>query len=231
MQKDSSGNYSKKRTRKKRQSYPISVRGNASLSILTAGNEKFHGFANARHLDKYDEWDKMLREVALKILDEMKKYSETDEATQNYKIAYKHLVKLSTASVNGTFSSYTTCGYNIFFEPENKKKKALTPFYYADANVAVEIPKNKVCYHTFGGYMHSHQTVFPITYDDEYVYFNDPDLFALAWGNGKSEKRIYLENRGAPIVGRNVASTDISTYFGNATEDEKNEIRGLGWMI
>ena len=45
----------------------------------------------------------------------------------------------------------------------------------------------------FNGIFTKHQTGVPFTYDDDYVYLNDKDLYIFAWGGGTSDKRQFLQ--------------------------------------
>ncbi len=197
----------------------------AFLSILTAGNSKVRGFTNTVHTDKYDAWNKILLCIAESLLQELSDQAQLQK-DPILGMAVKHIQRLSTASVKNAFSSYTTCGYHLNFKSRHTKRRCLAFFLYLSLKVAVSIPLNRVCFHTFGGFMGEHLTTVPLTYDDDNVYFNDKDLFVFAWGNGRSTKRTYLDKRNFPIQGNAVTNNDILRYFNErATNVERNDTR------
>ena len=133
------------------------------------------------------------------------------------------------------FHIYTTCGYKMMLK--NRNKIPLAFFYYNSLNVAVKIPEES-CYHTFGGVLGCHQTTYPVTFDVEFVRYNDDDLFIFAWGGGgtaRSARRQFLDARNFPIQGRNVANGDITRWLlqrhneGRERNAARREVNCMGW--
>jgi len=126
----------------------------------------------------------------------------------------------------------TTCGYRIFSRHvTNKIVHAY--FMYSSIGIAVSIPTEKSCYHTFDGTMGIHQTTVPVTFcpQDDLVRFDDNDIFIFAWGNGKSARRLWLEDQNHIIpAGRRVNANDIRDFFNNATQAQQDHINRNGWL-
>ena len=94
-------------------------------------------------------------------------------------------------------------------------KKLRAYFIYNSLSVVVEIPNDKSCYHTFDASYHNHQTSVPFVETDTHIIFNDESTFIFAWGNGKSERRQWMEDRGFVCNGRatNALITDFSIGY------------------
>ena len=161
-----------------------------ALSILTCGNSIIRGFANQPHKDN----DYITSHCHHYCLNNLKKiYHESKECDNEFiGVALHHIKK--RYEKNNRFSTYTTCGYKCKFDPKDTKniKQYLAFFIYNDFNIAVTIPEDS-CYHTFDASFCQHHTSVPITLDNNYVYFNDKDLFVFAWGGGKSEKKRWVQ--------------------------------------
>lgn len=61
-------------------------------------------------------------------------------------------------------------------------------------------------------------------------FFNHDSFFIFAWGNGKSEKRLWLEQRGHEITGSRVSQSDFERYFESFSNTEKNHVISNGWI-
>ena len=120
---------------------------------------------------------------------------------------------------------------------EDKNKVPLAFFYYNSLKIAVPIPE-KSCYHTFGGIMGCHQTTYPLTFDGEFVRYNDKDMYILAWGSGagaRSARRQFLDAQDFPTAGRNVNNGDITHWLierhneGRERNTARRQINWMGW--
>ena len=228
---DESGKHLKQR--KKRRSNKEEHHNNkrfASLSILTGGNSQISGFTNQPHDDVHDLWSDAFIDIAMELLEELIELSYRDEAVPSFRDAVNHIQRLSSSSFAKSFSSYTTCGYHLIFDVDNEddKKENLCYFVYLDLGVAIKIPANKTVYHMFGGAMTQHLTAVPITFDGSFVRFYDPNMYVLAWGNGKSLTRVYIEEQtGRELEGR-ITQQDIRDFFDHATQQQRDEITRLG---
>ena len=202
----------------------------ATISILTCGNDVCSGFANAGHEDVNDRLCPLLQGIGDYMLNHVQKYIEqcTYQDTRKLKMALKHVRRLRK---NGLSSSFTTCGYKVFLNDKEKKKKAYVYFIYNSLGVAVLIPSHMGCYHTFGGFFGKHQTAVPVTFDGEYVRFNNDDLFVMAWGNGKSAARQYIEGQGVRFPqNHRITQRDIDNFFAGADRNEQEHLRNNNWV-
>ena len=225
----------KKRKRDETQSKPrnknkkrLYHRRFAALSILTCGNKVLRGFANIGHKDN-DFLDKQFHTCSLKILKAMR-YEIKQKGNAHLKRAFDHIRR--KYHFQNKFSTMTTCGYRIFSRHvTNKIVHAY--FMYSSIGIAVSIPTEKSCYHTFDGTMGIHQTTVPVTFcpQDDLVRFDDNDIFIFAWGNGKSARRLWLEDQNHIIpAGRRVNANDIRDFFNNATQAQQDHINRNGWL-
>ena len=204
----------------------------ASLSILTGGNSKISGFANMPHFDMWDLWSKFFTQKANEYLDELVGLQFVTGASPSFVKAINHLKRHSVASYTGSFSSYTTCGYQVTMNDRIQfsfRKFHLCFFLYLNLGIAVNIPANRTCYHMFGGALCQHLTAVPITVDHQYVRFNDKDLYVLAWGNGRSETRIYIEQQTGRDLGHRLTQQDIRDFYNVATQEQRAEVVRLGF--
>ena len=181
----------------------------AGLSIITCGNLEIIGFANIGHVDNdyitFHANDKLLY-VLRKILVE----HETN-ANGNMMDVLLHL--RNKYNTKKRFSTYTTCGYKVFINQSkgDSSKRLSAYFIYNSLSVVVEIPHDHSCYHTFDASYHNHQTSVPFVETDTHIYFNDDSTFIFAWGNGKSARRQWMEERGFVCHGR--ATNALITDF------------------
>ena len=203
----------------------------AGLSILTAGNSKISGFTNMPHWDEPDLWSSAFCKMANTFLDKLISNVTNPDVfcSTSYVKAVSHLKRLSQASYTRTFSSYTTCGYSLSLKNQKnlKKKVHFCYFIYLSLGIAVRIPSNRTAYHMFGGALCEHCTGVPVTYDGKYVKFNDDDLYVLAWGNGQSMTRRYMEREGWVVQGR-ITQTQIQDFFDQATNEQRQQIIAFG---
>ncbi len=94
-------------------------RGECELTILTCGNNLVSGFSNTHHVDKGDIWSPSMQQLGKSNLDLYKEACAVNGVSEEMKNSMTHLSNLSKASVDGSFSSYTTCGYSLSFTPDN----------------------------------------------------------------------------------------------------------------
>ena len=146
-----------------------------ALSIMTCGNSTISGFANEPHKDN-DFITTSCYYSCHQTLKQLHREVTTSENEQLYK-ALSHIKK--RFKKNNKFSTYTTCGYKCKFT-ESLNKQVLAFFIYNDFQIAVSIPNDNSCYHTFNASFCHHHTSVPITHDKEKVYFSDNDLFLFA---------------------------------------------------
>ena len=127
------------------------------------------------------------------------------------------------------FPIYTTCGYKVF-QSKSDIFSNYAYFIYNSIGVAVSLTSCESMYHTFDGSLTQHQTSVPISVDEENVYFNEHSFFIFAWGNGKSIRRLWLEERGYNISGDRIQATDFERYFGMFTQEEQTHVTQQGWL-
>ena len=87
---------------------------------------------------------------------------------------------------------------------------------------------NVTAYNVFNGVWVKHHTSVPFTYDDKFVYLNDPELYVLAWGGGSSDKKDWLETNYPDI---NINGRVNFHYFMNIVRDNNippNEVALAG---
>ena len=91
--------------------------------------------------------------------------------------------------------------------------------------VAVQIPSNVCCLHTFAALFGHHLTSVPIAFNSSQVFFNHKNLNVFAWGSGKSDTRTYIEARGYQVPGPRITHRDITDFFERyATPEEREEM-------
>mmetsp|Transcript_15175 Transcript_15175/g.35073 ORF Transcript_15175/g.35073 Transcript_15175/m.35073 type:complete len:767 (-) Transcript_15175:19-2319(-) len=92
------------------------------------------------------------------------------------------------------FAVKASCGYlcRLSGEAERKNMRLLAYFAYTQTGVAVELDANRMVYNVFDSQL-EHQTCLPLLTDGNRVYLNHVDLTILAWGCGKSARRIWYE--------------------------------------
>ena len=66
--------------------------------------------------------------------------------------------------------------------------------------------------------------------DDYYIYFYHRSFFIFAWGNGKSDKRLWLEERGHHTTGSRVSQSDFERYFELFSDTEKQHVSNNRWI-
>ena len=215
----------------------LAMRRASSLSIITCGNLVCRGFTNKAHIDKNDGLNPTLRAIARIVVSAIKDYLKRNEhlPTLELRQALDHIIRLGGKTKRGSakfdFSTYTTCGYELMLD-NSKVKKSLAFFLYNDLSIAVRIPENKGVYHTFAGKMVTHQTTVPITFDGTTVRLDDPDLLVFAWGAGKSEKRVFLEDAGDEYNdGRRFRQRDLLEFYqAQANEVQREYIENRNWL-
>ena len=134
-------------------------------------------------------------------------------------------------STKKRFSTFTTCGYKIFIcNSEGQSFKRLRAYFiYNSLSVCVEIPHDKSCYHTFDASYNNHQTSVPFVETDTHIYFNDNSTFVFAWGNGKSARRQWMEERGFRCNGR-ATNALITDFFYRLAPEDQNHMQAQGWV-
>ena len=188
----------------------------AALTILTAGNLITSGFANITHTDNDFLPSEFLHQCLLTIehyYNQIKKSRVSNDV-----FAFNHIAKRYRHK--NKFPVYTTCGYKIF-KAKDKNMKYHAYFIYNCALTAVCLTSTESMYHTFDASLIKHQTSVPICEDGTHVYFNHPSFFILAWGNGKSARRIWLEERGFPVQNRKIQASDFERYFNAFSNKEQ----------
>ena len=95
-------------------------RGECALTIMTCGNNQVCGFSNTQHVDRGDIWSSSLQQLGKDKLNVLRDiYDSADDTTDDMQRGLRHLTNLSRASVDSSFSSYTTCGYSLSFTADN----------------------------------------------------------------------------------------------------------------
>ena len=132
---------------------------------------------------------------------------------------------------NRRFSTYTTCGYKMYCANNIKKgmKHCHVYFIYNSLDLAVALNVEKSYYHTFDASFGSHQTSVPVMETDDYIYFNHDDLFVFAWGNGKSDQRIWMEENGYVGDGR-LTTRKITDFFNQLPHPQQDHMINMGWI-
>ena len=197
----------------------------AALAILTAGNYITSGFSNITHAD----YDFLPSEFLYQCLLTIQQYynvikrngfSADVSAFNHIGNRYRHKKK---------FPVYTTCGYKVFTGNDDGMKYHAY-FIYNCVYVAVCLTSTNSMYHTFDASLIKHQTSVPICEDKTHVFFNHPSFFILAWGNGKSARRMWLEERGYSVQHRNVRRSDFARYFNAFNNDEQAHCSQNNWI-
>ena len=93
----------------------------------------------------------------------------------------------------------------------------------------MEIPSDNDCYHTFDASYHNHQTLVPFIQTETHVHFNFPDTFIFAWGNGKSDKQVWLEDHGFVCDGR-ATNSMITDFFNRLSQNDQQHMQRQGWV-
>ena len=76
-----------------------------------------------------------------------------------------------------------------------------------------------------------HKISVPVYADDDYVYFNHKSFyFIFTWGNGKCDKRLWLEERGHYIQANYVYHSDFENFFELFNDAEKQHVTTNGWV-
>ena len=101
-------------------------------------------------------------------------------------------------------------------------------FIYNSLSVVVPILYNSSCYHTFNASYHNHQTSVPFVETEDYIYFNKYDTYIFAWGNGKSDKRQWMEERGFHSEGR-ATQRQITDFFNTLSVYDQAHMINEGW--
>ena len=197
----------------------------ASITLLTAGKNVSSGFSNMKHRDCDYVNSRLLSQCMYVLLAYQSFFKKTI-----YKNEYSYLNHIRRRFLyKNQFPLYTTCGYRIFIS-ENNEIKHFAFFIYNDFGIAISLTSNESMYHTFDAFLVEHQTSVPISVDNGFVYFNHPSLFIFAWGNGKSEKRLWLERRGYKIAGSIVKRNDFVRYFESFSVDEQRLVNTHNWI-
>ena len=129
----------------------------------------------------------------------------------------------------GLFPIYTTCGYKIF-KAKDDKLKYYAYFLYIDHCLGINLTSQDSMYHTFDASFGKHLTSVPVCCDKKYVYFNHLSFFIFAWGNGKSARRLWLEERGYQIQSNHVNRSDFERYFNRFSQDEQEHVIQECWI-
>ena len=102
-------------------------------------------------------------------------------------------------------------------------------FIYNSLSVAVQIPSDESAYHTFDASYHNHQTSVPFVETKSHVCFQDDDTYIFAWGNGKSDRRKWMEERGFVCNGR-ATNALITDFFYRLSEEDQTHMQSRGWV-
>ena len=199
----------------------------AGLSIITCGNLGIIGFANIGHVDN----DYITFHANEKLLDVLNKLLLEHETNGKGYIKDILLHLRNKYITKKRFSTYTTCGYKVFMSQKkgDSFKKLRAYFIYNSLLVVVEIPNDKSCYHTFDASYHNHQTSVPFVETDTHIIFNDESTFIFAWGNGKSERRQWMEDRGFVCNGR-ATNALITDFFNRLSEEDQSNMQAQRWV-
>ena len=198
----------------------------AGLSILTCGNSDVIGFSNVGHVDN-DFITLYAGEKMLKVLQEL--WYEYN-LYQNESILQALLHLHNKYIRKKRFSTYTACGYKVLLDERQEYKNFICQAYFLYNTLleAVQIPTEESCYHTFDASYTNHQTSVPLVENEIYVYFGHQFAFVFAWGNGKSEKRKYMEEQGFTCEGR-VTNTLITDFFNRLSTEQQDYMTSKGW--
>ena len=63
---------------------------------------------------------------------------------------------------------------------------------------------------------------------EDYIYFNEDDTYIFAWGNGKSDKRQWMEERGFQCEGR-ATQRQITEFFNTLSVYDQAHMINEGW--
>ena len=191
------------------------------LRIVTGPDVRTRGFCNGSHTDENDVHKRLFQAIGRKILaDDLDKCenilndSSSSEETRLKAIeslnAIIHLFRLGGGNEENNDLSWALmacCGYFVdYYGPKNRKLCA--HFIYNDINTAVAFRFKQLCFNYWNSQT-CHQTAFPYTFDENYVYVYDKNLSIHAWGCGKSSNRLWLE------------SYDPSIYIGGRLDENR----------
>ena len=199
----------------------------AALSVLTCGNSLLSGFSNMRHRDE----DFITLQSCRRMMMKLKKIYIQYNTTKNDRDLQMLLHLRNRFMKNKRFTTYTTIGYKFYHSDKSiiGTKRHHVYFIYNSLGVAISLNDKKSYYHTFDASFGSHQTSVPITETNTHVIFNDNDFFVLAWGNGKSDKRIWMEENGFNSNGR-LHNKNIIDFFNQLPNQEQLHMINMGWI-
>ena len=197
----------------------------AQITIMTAGNQKCSGFSNIPHEDD----DFMPSKFLPQCFEVIKRYTMQliSHRTKSGIMMMRHLKNRFERKKQ--FPIYTTCGYAVFKNAQ-EEMEYYAYFIYNSLQIGISLTKWTQMYHTFDASFTKHQTSVPICVDEQYVYFNHPSFFIFAWGNGKSSRRLWLEERGYNIRNTRVSRSDFERYFGLFNTTEQQHVVDNAWV-
>ena len=202
------------------------------LNIITYCNSKASGFSNNPHYDRNDIWSEKQKEVAERVLESLRRYYSEDDIPPTFSKMKHHLEKMSVASIDQSFSNYTTCGYHLYLKNEISgiEYYYIACFLYLQSRISMNIPPNKTCFHTFGGAMERHLTPVSILVANGIVHIKDNRLSVFAWGGAKSPARVYMEENGGNIAGDRITMQDIRNFYNSANNEQRQHIMRNHWL-
>ena len=89
-------------------------------------------------------------------------------------------------------------------------------------------PTEERCCHIFDASYTNHQTSVPLVESETHMYFGHQFAFVFAWGNGKSEKRKWMEEQGFTCGGC-VTNTLITDFFNRLSTEQQDYMTSKGW--
>ena len=192
---------------------------------MTSGNKKVSAFSNMQHRDL----DYLATRFLPQCMKVLKMYRDTISVEKNSNDIFfmNHIKK--RYNKNKKFPIYTTCGYKVF-KSSHLRLQYYAYFLYNSFGIGISLTECDSFYHTFDASFMNHQTSVPVCVDNDYVYFNHESFFTFAWGNGKSDKRLWLEERGHVITGSRVSQSDFERYFESFSDTDKNHVKTNGWI-
>ena len=203
------------------------LRDFAAISILTCGNSFLSGFTNMSHRDNDLITFNSCKAMHVTLKNLLKLYTKTKDYSF---LSILHSLK-SRFTKNKRFTTYTTCGYKVYSNIEKDKgtKHHHIFFIYNSLGLAIRLSCDKSYYHTFDASFGSHQTSVPVTETDTHICFGDKSLFILAWGNGKSDKRKWMEANGFEGEGR-LHNRQITEFFNQLPNPQQTHMINMGWI-
>ena len=192
---------------------------------MTCGNKKVCAFSNMAHRDL----DYMATRFLPQCMKVLKMYKDTISFERNSDDIYfmNHMKKRYIE--NKKFSIYTTCGYKVF-KSSHLELQYYAYFLYNTFGIGISLTERDSFYHTFDASFMNHQTSVPVCVDNDYVYFNHESFFIFAWRNGKSDKRLWLEERGHEIRGSRVSQSDFERYFESFSDSDQIHVTTNRWI-